>query len=111
MGTASLLLLVLCLPLAALPSAAQVLYENAPIDGQTPGWTINFGFEVDDSFYIANSSSQVNGIAFGAWLSPGDTLESVEVSITSDIGGGTSYFDSVVDFAQSGCGNPARPRA
>ena len=103
MRTASLLLLVLCLPLTAVSAAAQVLYENGPIDGQTLGWTINFGFEIDDTFYIANSSSQVNGIAFGAWLFPGDTLESVEVSITSDIGGGTTYFDSVVDFTQSGC--------
>jgi hypothetical protein len=103
MRTASLLLLILCLSLVAVPAAAQVLYENGPIDGQTLAWTINFGFEIDDSFFIASSNAQVNGVSFGAWLMPGDTLQSVEVSITSDVGGGTSYFDSVVDFTQSGC--------
>ena len=77
--------------------------ENGPIDGQTLAWTINNGFEVDDSFYIANSSAQVNGIAFGAWLFPGDTLESVEVSITSQPAAGTTYFDSIVNFTASGC--------
>jgi hypothetical protein len=104
MRTASLLLLAFCLPLAAVSATAQqTLYENGPIDGQTLAWTINFGFEIDDSFYIASSSAQVNGVAFGAWLFPGDTLESVEVSITSQPAFGTTYFDGVVNFAQSGC--------
>ena len=34
---------------------------------------------------------------------PGDTLGSVEVSITSSENGGTSYFDQIVNFNQSGC--------
>lgn len=104
MRTASLLLLAFCLPLAAVSATAQqTLYENGPIDGQTLAWTINFGFEIDDSFYIASSSAQVNGIAFGAWLFPGDTLESVEVSITSQPAFGTTYFDGIVNFTASGC--------
>ncbi len=104
MRTASLLLLAFCLPLTAVSAAAQqTLYENGPINGDVNAWTINFGFEIDDSFYIASSSAQVNGVAFGAWLFPGDTLESVEVSLTSQPGGGTSYFDSIVNFTQSGC--------
>lgn len=101
---AASLLLAVCLSLSAVSAKAQVLYENGPIDGQTLAWTINFGFEVNDSFYIANSSSQVNGVSFGAWLMAGDTLQSVEVSITSQPeDGGTTYFDGVVNFAQSGC--------
>ena len=34
---------------------------------------------------------------------PGDVLQTVEVSITSSPFGGTSYFDQVVAFTQTGC--------
>src|SRR5208283_4371227 len=40
---------------------------------------------------------------FGAWLFPGDVLQTVEISITSSEFGGTTYFDQVVNFTQSGC--------
>ena len=50
-----------------------------------------------------NSAAPVNDLAFGAWLFPGDTLESAQVSITSSEFGGTSFFDGVVNFLQSGC--------
>ncbi len=103
MRIASLLLVVLCFTLAALPAVGGTVYENGPINGTVDAWTINNGFEVDDSFYIANPSAQVNGISFGAWLTPGDTLETVEVSITSQPGYGTTYFDGIVNFTQTGC--------
>jgi hypothetical protein len=87
----------------AAPAWAQVLYENGPINGQTDAWTINFGFVVSDSFTISTGNSTVNGLSFGAWLFAGDTLQSAEVSISSEPFGGTNYFDQQVNFTQSGC--------
>lgn len=103
MRIARLALLAICLLLSSLFAVADTLYENGPINGQTNAWTINFGFEVDDSFFIASPNAQVTGISFGAWLTPGDVLQTVEVSITSQPGFGTTYFEGIVNFAQSGC--------
>jgi PEP-CTERM motif-containing protein len=96
------LMVILCVAAFALPASAGVLYENGPINGTTDAWTINFGFVVSDSFTLTSASS-VNEVAFGAWLFPGDVLESVEVSFTSDEFGGTTYFDQVVNLTQSNC--------
>ena len=77
-------LTLLCLLLMAIPAMAQsVVYENGPINGEGLGWTINFGFLVGDSFTVANPSSTITGISFGAWLIPGDVLTSAEVWIKS----------------------------
>ena len=78
------------------------LYDNGPTNGTVDAWTINFGFAVSDSFTLG-SGGQVNGLNFAAWLFPGDVLQSAEVSITSSEFGGTTYFDGVVNFTQSGC--------
>jgi hypothetical protein len=102
MRIASLSLLALCLTLAALPAMADNLYDNGPINGNTDAWTINFGFAVSDTFTLG-AASTVNGVSFGAWLAPGDTLTSAEVSITSAELGGTTYFDGTVNFSSSGC--------
>jgi hypothetical protein len=101
MRIASLTLLALCL--AVVPAVAQNdIYDNGPTSGTNDGWTINFGFEVSDSFTLS-SASTVNGLNFAAWTEPGDVLQSAEVSITSSEFGGTSYFDQTVSFTQSGC--------
>jgi PEP-CTERM motif len=101
MRIASLTLLALCL--AVVPAVAQTdIYDNGAINGTTDAWTINFGFTVSDSFTLG-SASTVSGLSFGAWLTPGDILESAEVSITSSEFGGTSFFDGVVNFSQGGC--------
>lgn len=85
------------------PAVAQYdLYDNGPIDGYTLGWTINFGFAVSDGFTLGQNAT-LPGIQFGAWLFPGDTLQSAEVSITSSEFGGTSYFDQTVSFTGTGC--------
>ena len=98
------LLAAACLAVAmALPASAQILYNGGPINGQTDGWAINFGFAVSDSFIISGGDSRVTGMSFGAWLSPGDVLESVEVSFTSMEFGGQTYFDQEVNFAASNC--------
>jgi len=96
----SLSLLALCL--VAVPAMAQNLYSNGPINGTTDGWTINSGFVVSDTITLT-SQGTATGLAFGAWAFPGDVLESAQVSITSSEFGGTSYFDQVVNFTESGC--------
>ncbi len=96
-------LLALCLTLAAVPAAAQTVYSNGPINGNSDAWTINFGFIVSDTFNVANSGTTITGTSFGAFLFFGDTLTSAEVSITSGENGGTSYFDQTVNFTASGC--------
>jgi PEP-CTERM motif len=74
-------LTILCLALAAVPALAQNWsYDNGPINGTIDSWVINFGTIVSDS-YIAQGSN-VTGFSFGAWEFPGDTLSSVDWSIT-----------------------------
>ena len=99
-----LLVVIVGIALAlTLPASAQILYENGPINGETDGWTINLGFVVSDSFTISTGNSHITGVSFGAWLFAGDTLQSAEVSFTSEPFGGTTYFDQQVNFTQSGC--------
>ena len=95
---ASLLLCALVLP----GSAQSDIYDNGPTNGTVDAWTINFGFAVSDTFTMT-SFNEVSGLSFAAWLFPGDVLQSAEVSVTSSEFGGTTYFDGVVNFAQSGC--------
>lgn len=79
-----------------------ILYSNGPVNGSTDAWTINYGWVVADSFPVS-AASAVSGMTFAAWLFPGDVLRSVEISITSEPFGGTSYFDQVVSLTQSAC--------
>jgi hypothetical protein len=96
---------LLCFALGGcLPAAAQQqLYENGPINGSVDAWTINFGFAVSNTITISGGTSTVQALSFGAWLFPGDVLQTAEVSITSDEFGGTLYYDGVVTFTASGC--------
>jgi uncharacterized repeat protein (TIGR03803 family) len=78
------------------------VYDNGPINGNTDAWVINFGYVVSDTITVGDGSG-VDGMTFGAWLLPGDTLTSAELSITSSPNGGSLYFDQYVNFTQSGC--------
>lgn len=90
---------------AALPAAAQqTLYENGPINGEVDAWTVNEGFEISDSLTISSGTSTVSGLSFGVWLTAGDVLQSVDVTLSSQpLQEGTIYFDGVVNLVQSGC--------
>ena len=81
-------LTLLCLALVAIPAAAQVLYDDGPINGTVDAWTINFGFVLADSFALLNA---FGGFNFGVWEYPGDVLSSVDWLITSEPVGGTVY--------------------
>jgi uncharacterized repeat protein (TIGR03803 family) len=81
-----------------------LLYDNGPINGNTDAWAFSGGAVVSDTYtvFIQDNPGAV-GISFGAWLFPGDTLNSAEVSITSGPNGGTVYLDQTVNFTQSNC--------
>ena len=83
------------------PGQDQTIYENGPINGNTDAWAINCGFIVSDTFTTGGGG--LDGMTFGVWLFPGDTLTSAEVSITSQPDGGTSYFDQTVNLTQGAC--------
>ncbi len=86
------------------PLQDNTLYENGPINGTTDAWTINFGFVVSNTLTVPSGGGSVNGLTFGAWVFPGDVLQTVEISISSQaLGGGTIYSDQVVNFTVSGC--------
>ena len=88
---------------ASSAAAQQTLYENGPINGDTDAWALNFGLYVDDTFVISGGSARVTGMEFGVWLTPGDVLQSVELTITSEPDNGTFYFDGVLTPTASGC--------
>jgi PEP-CTERM motif len=83
-------LTALFLALAVVPVAGQVLYDDGPINGTTDAWTINFGYVIGDSFTLLNNST-VTGLNFGVWEFAGDTLTSVDWSITEYPVGGMVY--------------------
>src|SRR5271157_6421968 len=83
-------LTILCLVLAAVPAFAQNWsWDNGPINGTTDAWTINFGYIVSDTFVAGGSS--VTGFSFGTFQFAGDTMLSVDWSITSGENSGTVY--------------------
>ena len=90
-------LTILCLALATSPAWAQWSYDNGPINGTTEAWTINFGYIVSDTFTAGGSS--VSGFSFGVWEFPGDTLSSVDWSITTAENGGTTLGSGTVSGA------------
>ncbi len=78
---------------ASLPSG--VLYENGPANGTTDAWTINFGYIVSDTF-VPNGNSGVSGFDLYVWELPGDSMTSVDWSITSGPNSGTVYGSGTV---------------
>jgi len=83
------LLASLCLLLSASAVAGDFnLYDNGPINGGNEAWIINYGYVVSDSFTLSPSVTLVSGFAFGAWEFPGDTLSSVQWSLTTAANGG-----------------------
>jgi uncharacterized repeat protein (TIGR03803 family) len=59
-----------------------VIYENGPANGTTDAWTINYGYVVSDTISTLTGGN-VTGFDFYAWEFPGDSVTSVDWSITS----------------------------
>ena len=84
-------LTLLCLALVAvIPASAQILYKNGNLNGTVDAWTINFGYTVSDTFSLS-SNSTVGSFYLDVWEFPGDTVLTVDWSITSQEFGGTTY--------------------
>ena len=92
------LLTILCLALAVVPAAADILYSNGPCNCDTDGWTINFGYMVSDSFLVANNSS-IQGLHFVYWdASTTDVLTTVDMQIGSNpLSGNTQTLSGVTN--------------
>jgi hypothetical protein len=77
-------LTILCLALAAVPAFAQGNndYDNGPINGTTDAWTINFGYVVSNTFFTNVPNPLVTGFSLGVWEFPGDSVTSVDWSLT-----------------------------
>jgi opacity protein-like surface antigen len=69
--------------LLSVPASADVAYTNGDVNGTIVGWTISSSFSVADSFTLL-SSETLNSVSFGAWVSPGDTEETVDWAIVDD---------------------------
>lgn len=89
---ALLSLLAFCLTLAAVPAAAQDIYDNGPINGSTGAWDIVNGFVVSDSFTLSGSAD-ATGFMLGVWneCEGCGQMTSLEWSMTSGPDGGTVY--------------------
>ncbi len=88
--------LILAAAVISVPARADIVYSNTTSSShQTPalGTPISPGYVVADSFTI-NGENQVGGAVFGLWLLSGDSLQSVDWTITDSLGsalyGGTA---------------------
>ena len=98
---ATLSLLILCLMLGLTSASATVLYDNGPINGQVEAYTINFGFQVTDSFTLGTGATVSNVDNIGLWAFPGDVPLTVDWSITSQPFGGTIFGSGTANFSNT----------
>ena len=85
------LLTILCLMLAVAPAMADIIYDNGPINGTTDAWTISDPYSVSDSFIPNFFDVILEGLNIGVWLSPGDSVSSVEMQVGSNPFGNDIY--------------------
>jgi len=83
-----------CIVLSWTASAAAILYDNSVSanTGQVFGWSVDMGdnFDVSDSFMLS-ANALVSSIDFTVWMLPGDSLSTINWSITpSDVSDSTA---------------------
>jgi hypothetical protein len=86
--------------LAAVPAGANstVLYDNTTSSSyQTYAFNISPDWVVSDSFSLSNASL-VNGATFALWIPPGDSLTSVDWSISPNSGQGNFPSGTATSF-------------
>ena len=93
--------------LATVPAFANTLYNNNTANsGNLAAWNISANnYIVSDSFTLSASSTVTNA-SFYAWLTPGDSLESVEWSIgttpySNSLGSGTAFTSQIFRLSNS----------
>jgi hypothetical protein len=86
---------------------ADVLYDNhGPSTHLVNAWTLGFGYEVSDSFSLAQAST-LTGVDFDAWNFQGETATSVEWAIldNSPQFGGTALFSGTGALSAASTGD------
>ena len=68
--------------IASVPAFAGPVYSSGPVNGNFDAWTVNFGFSVSDEFTLT-SATTVTGVDFDVWAAPGDSLSSIDWSLSS----------------------------
>lgn len=87
-----LICLAFAAALASSAASADLLYDGGAINGQIDGWTLNYGYQVGDTFSLGSASTVTGVENMGLWLFAGDNATSVDWAITSDpTGAGTTY--------------------
>jgi hypothetical protein len=73
---------------SAVQAKASFVYDNGPINGTITAHSINYGWQVSDSFSFSNPSvTNLTDAQVGLWVLPGDTPTGVQWSIgTSALG-------------------------
>ena len=84
----NIMLMFACLILALPTMASSVVYDNGPPNFTIDAWTINFGYQVQDTFYLG-AQTQITGADFYVWEFPGDSMSSVDwlISGGASVGG------------------------
>jgi len=82
--------------IASVPASAGTLYSNGAGNYTVDAWTINFGYQVSDSFTVSANSTATTA-TFDVWAFPGDTLSSVDWSI-----GGSAFGGATTTAAATG---------
>ena len=105
-------LIVCCAVLFAVPAGATVIYDNGPPVGEAFAYDIKTEpLRILDGF-IPFSLFPMTGLTIGAWLDPGDVLETVQVSIWLQPDGTQQFYSGVVgNFTQSGCFTNSRGKS
>ncbi len=83
----------LALLLVAVPALAGVLVDDYPIEGTNHAFYLVYGYVVSDQFTLT-SPATVDGVNFGAWVTPGDVLQSVDWTLSSTYGAGGTVYGS-----------------
>jgi len=86
--------------------AAPIIYQNGNLNGTTDANTINQGFSVSDSF-VVSSPDVATAVTFGSWTSIGQTIATVNWSISDMVQGGGTVYGSGVSVVSSTFNNQA----
>jgi len=100
---------VLAVLLLSTVAAAQTIYDNGPVNGETLGELISGMYRggvafTSNTFTVSGGNATVGGMSIWIWSFPTDHNPTAELIISSQAnGGGTVYFDQGVPFAESNC--------
>lgn len=103
----SVLFLSLVGALMAVPASADsTLYSSGPVNGTFNGWEID-GSNAVTNWFSETLSGTVTSATFAVWLTPGDTLSTVDWSLGTtpygtQLGSGTATTTAIGSFPSQG---------